>query len=125
MLNEKSKKLQGLRLGLSELSQEKIDWIANALLHLAKFDFRAQFLAWYLKNKLDEEADPEKAQAIQEGIDQAYLMTDQLIDFISMDGNEQLLESIDTKQVKKKRKTIMLDHTKMKMIEKLQPTLKK
>ena len=69
MLNAKSKRVQAVRADLSALSQEKIAWIANALLHLAKFDFRAQFLTWYLKNKVDEAADPAKAQATQEGID--------------------------------------------------------
>jgi hypothetical protein len=105
----RSKALQAARLELSDLGQAKIDWVANALLHLAKFDFRAQFLAWYLKNKVDEVADPGKARAIQAGIDQAYTMTDHLIDFISMDGNEALLGSLEAQRSVKKRRTIMLN----------------
>ena len=46
-------------------------------------------------------------------------MTDQLIDFISMDGNEELLASIEAVHVKKKRKTITLDQANIKAIEQL------
>ena len=50
-------------------------------------------------------------------------MTDQLIDFISMDGNEELLASIEAVHVKKKRKTITLDQANIKAIEQLRLTV--
>ena len=114
----RSKALQAARSELSDLGQAKIDWVANALLHLAKFDFRAQFLTWYLKNKLDEVAEPGRAQEIQAGIDKAYTQTDHLIDFISMDGNEELLTSLSAQPLAKKRKTIMLTAASIQALEK-------
>jgi hypothetical protein len=48
---------------------------------LAKFDFRKKFLQWFLDTRVQD--DPEKSSEIQEAIDQADVMSEKLIAFIT------------------------------------------
>ena len=53
-----------------KLSEVKKDFICECFKELAKFDFRREFLKWFLEVKLDPESSDgeEKAQEIEDGI---------------------------------------------------------
>ena len=78
------KKKMTLSLKISNLSDSKKDFITDCFINLAKFDFRKKFLQWFLDTRVD---DDEKAQEVQEAIDQAEQMMARLIEFIT-EGKE-------------------------------------
>ena len=78
-----------LSLKISNLSESKKDFITDCFINLAKFDFRKKFLQWFLDTRVNDE---EKAQEVQEAIDQAEEMMARLIEFIT-EGKEYIKKS--------------------------------
>ena len=68
ILESKGQKNKELSTKILRLSDEKKDFLTDSLINLAKFDFRVQFLKWFLDTKQDPE-DKERVQEIQEGIE--------------------------------------------------------
>ena len=56
------KKYQNLATQVKLLSNEKKDFVTQVLINLAKYDFRVQFMKWFLKNK---DLDDEKIQSVK------------------------------------------------------------
>lgn len=61
--NESKKKISYL---IDKLSDAKKDFICECFIALAKFDFRKEFLKWFIETKIDLETPdgPEKAQEV-------------------------------------------------------------
>ena len=59
-----NKKNKELALQIDKLSEAKKDFISECFIQLARFDFRAEFLAWYRDNKIDEDDDRREAKEI-------------------------------------------------------------
>jgi len=55
---------------MAQLSESKKDFITDCFIHLAKFDFRKQFLLWFQECKLDPDTveGEEKIKEVEEGI---------------------------------------------------------
>ena len=56
------KKYQNLATQVKLLSNEKKDFVTQVLINLAKYDFRVQFMKWFLKNK---DLDDDKIQSVK------------------------------------------------------------
>ena len=67
ILQSKSQKNKDLSALVLRLSDEKKDFITDCLINMAKYDFRVQFLKWFLDTKLNPE-ETERIKELQEGI---------------------------------------------------------
>lgn len=60
---------QDLYQGISNLSEAAKDFICDAVISLAKFDFKIQFLEWYKRTRLkDKDEHEEKVEELEEEI---------------------------------------------------------
>ena len=70
---------------IDKLSESKKDFICECFISLAKFDFRREFLRWFLEVKIDKESPDgeERAEEIIDGIKQTDQMINSLVGFIT------------------------------------------
>lgn len=67
------------------LSEKKKDFIADCIIMFAKFEFRIEFMQWYIKNKIDTNTNSgeEKKADMDQSIKLAKTMAQHLVNFIS------------------------------------------